>query len=61
MTIMKFVILDDVNSYHPHDKKDLRESSHHKYTDRYHYLDELLDKTFITDYFFDRTGRSTDE
>jgi len=33
---------------------DHRKNIHNTYADRYHYLDQLLDKTFITDYFMDR-------
>ena len=41
---MKFTILDS----------SFTQSNHHEdktYTDKYRYLDYLLDKTFITDYF----------
>ena len=41
---MKFTILDSSSA----------QSKHHEdksYTDKYRYLDDLLDKTFITDYF----------
>lgn len=42
---MKFVILDA----HPHNKHDFSSS-------KYHYLDDLLENTFITDYFLDRSN-----
>jgi hypothetical protein len=41
---MKFTILDS----------SFTQSNHHEdktYRDKYRYLDDLLDKTFITDYF----------
>jgi hypothetical protein len=60
---MKFVILDDVKSQsidNHHDKKVDRENLHNNnnntYVDRYRYLDELLEKTFIADYFIDRAA-----
>lgn len=41
---MKFAILDT------------RERDDHDYSStKYQYLDELLDKTFVTDYFLDRS------
>lgn len=40
---MKFTVLDT------------RVDGHAHYTDTYTYLDDLLDKTFLTDYFLDRT------
>jgi hypothetical protein len=44
---MKFAILD------------ARKRDDHYYSSTtYKYLDELLDKTFITDYFLDRTSAS---
>jgi len=43
---MKFTVLDTrVDDGH----------GHAHYTDTYTYLDDLLDKTFLTDYFLDRT------
>jgi hypothetical protein len=49
---MKFQRLDI------HDKA---EDSHMKITttERYQYLDDLLDKTFLTDYFLDRSSAAT--
>ena len=41
--IMKFTVLDGRTDARAH------------YTDTYTYLDDLLDKTFLTDYFLDRT------
>lgn len=40
---MKFTVLDGRTDARAH------------YTDTYTYLDDLLDKTFLTDYFLDRT------
>ena len=40
-TIMKFTILD-------------AHARHNHSSSKYQYLDDLLDKTFITDYFLDR-------
>ena len=57
---MKFVVLDDMKSRAEaaaaaaHDAQ--HKNIHNTYADRYHYLDQLLDKTFITDYFMDRAG-----
>ena len=42
---MKFAILDA-----------RKRDDHHYSSTTYKYLDELLDKTFITDYFLDRTS-----
>jgi len=50
---MKFVVLDDMKSQMVSDEDD---RIHNTYTDQYHYLDQLLDKTFITDYFMDRAA-----
>ena len=44
---MKFTVLDTRVDTHGH--------AHADYTDTYTYLDDLLDKTFLTDYFLDRT------
>ena len=44
---MKFTVLDTRVDTHGH--------AHAHYTDTYTYLDDLLDKTFLTDYFLDRT------
>jgi hypothetical protein len=51
---MKFVVLDDMKLQTVADEDDRRKNIHNTYGDRYHYLDQLLDKTFITDYFMDR-------
>ena len=47
---MKFALLD---SRVAHSNRDEHHSQHeHKtYTDKYHYLDDLLDKTYLVDYF----------
>jgi hypothetical protein len=45
---MKFTILD------------ARVRDEHEFTsNKYQYLDELFDKTFVTDYFLDRSGSSS--
>jgi hypothetical protein len=43
---MKFTLLDSRVS-HP------KPEENKVYTDKYQYLDDLLDKTFLTDYFLD--------
>ena len=59
---MKLMLLDNVRAQETaadqRYKKDGHNISH--YSDSYRYLDELLDKTFVTDYFMDRSA-STDE
>ena len=45
---MKFTVLDTRVDTHGH--------AHADYTDTYTYLDDLLDKTFLTDYFLDRSA-----
>jgi|LauGreDrversion4_2_1035121.scaffolds.fasta_scaffold57089_3 hypothetical protein len=49
---MKFTLLDTMTKEHTNKSK-----IHHKYTDTYQYLDDLFDKTFITDYFMDKGSR----
>lgn len=55
---MKLVLLDNVRAQETaatqRYKKDGHNISH--YSDSYQYLDELLDKTFVTDYFMDRNA-----
>ena len=51
---MKFKILDVTPLTNEND------SIHTSDSDAYRYLDELLDKTFVTDYFLDRSA-STDK
>ena len=46
---MKFTVLD------ARVDADGRTDARAHYTDTYTYLDDLLDKTFLTDYFLDRT------
>jgi hypothetical protein len=43
---MKFTLLDRPASHSKHDENKV-------YTDKYKYLDDLLDKTFLNDYFLD--------
>jgi hypothetical protein len=43
---MKFVVLDSRASHPTPEENKV-------YTDKYQYLDDLLDKTFLTDYFLD--------
>ena len=48
---MKFRILDS-HIQHSHRRDDNRAAHDDKpYSDKYQYLDDLLDKTFIVDYF----------
>lgn len=51
---MNFKILDVTSRASEND------TIHRSDSDTYQYLDELLDKTFVTDYFLDRSA-STDE
>lgn len=58
---MKFMLLDNVRAQGAiteRYKEDRRHASH--YSDSYQHLDDLLDKTFVTDYFMVRSA-STDE
>jgi hypothetical protein len=60
-TIMKFIPLDHVrvpeyDADKHADKKDTRHETY--YSDTYQYLDDLMDKTFITDYFLNRPAGS---
>ena len=48
---MKFTVLDTRVDARVH----THGHAHADYTDTYTYLDDLLDKTFLTDYFLDRT------
>ncbi len=58
---MKLMLLDNIRAHETavdeRYKKDGHTISH--YSESYRYLDELLDKTFVTDYFMDRST-STD-
>ena len=47
---MKFTLLDIRRD------NDNTPSARKHYTDTYQYLDDLLDKTFLTDYFLDRSA-----
>jgi hypothetical protein len=51
---MKFKLLDnkEVSTTERYNETDQQHKSH--YSDSYQYLDELLDKTFILDYFMER-------
>jgi len=56
---MKFKLLDKVTSHHSnhaHHANHMHEvyKDRNTYTDTYQYLDDLLDKTYITDYFMDK-------
>lgn len=55
---MKFTILDVTHQPSQKDK-DHKRNIHTSDSDTYQYLDELLDKTFVTDYFMERSA-STD-
>jgi hypothetical protein len=58
---MKFEILDGHGHGHGHGHAHTRAHTHaHAHGDessstKYQYLDELLDRTFITDYFLDKS------
>ena len=53
---MKFRILDS-HIQHSHRRDDDRAAHDDKpYSDKYQYLDDLLDKTFIVDYFMDHAA-----
>ncbi len=54
-TIMKFKILDITSHVSKNDM------IHRSDSDTYQYLDDLLDKTFVTDYFLDRSVSTDDE
>jgi hypothetical protein len=54
-TIMKFMILDKTRK-----ADDAPARSGSGSGSAYQYLDDLLDKTFITDYFMDRSATATD-
>lgn len=59
---MKFMLLDNVRAQGAATeryKEDRRHSSH--YSDSYQHLDDLLDKTFVTDYFMDRSASTDDD
>lgn len=49
---MKFEILDG----HGHADGHTRAHNHESSSTKYQYLDELLDPTFITDYFLDKSS-----
>lgn len=49
---MKFALLD--TRRHGNTQRVMRSS------DTYQYLDDLLDKTFLTDYFLDRSAAAAD-
>ena len=49
---MKFAILDSsVEHSNPHERHEGK-----TYSDKYQHLDDLLDKTFLVDYFMDHRG-----
>ncbi len=59
---MKFMLLDNVRAQEAATeryKEDRRHISH--YSDSYQHLDDLLDKTFVTDYFMDRSASTDDD
>jgi hypothetical protein len=53
---MKFEILDSHGHGHSHAHATGDKSS----STKYQYLDELFDRTFITDYFMDRASKDND-
>lgn len=63
-TIMKFMILDDVRAQAAAAAERYKEDDGYnrvKYSDSYQHLDDLLDKTFITDYFMVRSASTDDD
>jgi hypothetical protein len=50
---MKFEILDGHGHGHGHTRTHAH--GHESQSTKYQYLDELLDRTFITDYFLDKS------
>lgn len=56
-TIMKFKIVDVTSRASENDTNNI----HRSVSETYQYLDELLDKTFVTDYFLDRSASTDDE
>lgn len=59
-TIMKFMVLDkggyadDASAIH------YKNNTHTASASAYQHLDDLLDKTFITDYFMDRSAAASE-
>lgn len=63
---MKFRLLDTNtahNANHAHHTHHMHEIHKRRtYTDTYQYLDDLLDKTYLTDYFMNKSdGTSADD
>ena len=61
---MKFKLLDKVTTHHSnqaHHTNHMHQvyKDRNTYTDTYQYLDDLLDKTYITDYFMDKSGETS--
>jgi hypothetical protein len=52
---MKFEILDGHGHGHAHAHAHGRAHGDESSSTKYQYLDELLDRTFITDYFLDKS------
>lgn len=57
---MKFRILDS-HIQHTNRRDDRATHDDKTYSDKYQYLDDLLDKTFIVDYFMDHAAADTVE
>ena len=53
---MKFEILDGHSHSHGHGHTRAHSHGDESSSTKYQYLDELLDRTFITDYFLDRSS-----
>ena len=57
---MKFEILDGHGHAHGHSRAHAHAHAHthgdESQSTKYQYLDELLDRTFITDYFLDKSS-----
>ncbi len=61
---MKFKLLDKVTTHHSnqaHHTNHMHQvyKDRNTYTNTYQYLDDLLDKTYITDYFMDKSGETS--
>lgn len=52
---MKFEILDGHGHAHGHSRAHAHTHGDESQSTKYQYLDELLDRTFITDYFLDKS------
>jgi hypothetical protein len=58
---MKFEILDGHGHGHGHAHAHAHAHGDESSSTKYQYLDELLDRTFITDYFLDKSSSTKDD